>query len=239
MNRFEIIKIVGAFLMSVLIITVIGQVGNLLVEAEELEENVYTVAGTEEPAAAEEAVAEEAAAEPALEPTGPLEAAAEPGLGSTGPLEAAAEPVLEPTGPLEAAAEPGLGPTGPLEAAAEPGLGPMAPLLAAASVESGKKLARKCALCHTFKKGGPHKIGPNLWDVVGADKARWENFSYSAALASVGGSWGYEELNSFVAKPGAYIPGTRMTFNGLKKLEDRADLIAYLRTFSDSPRPLP
>ncbi len=197
MNRFEIIKIVGAFLMSVLIITVIGQVGNLLVEAEELEENVYTVAGTEEPAAAEEAAAEEAAAEPAL------------------------------------------GPTGPLEAAAEPGLGPMAPLLAAASVESGKKLARKCALCHTFKKGGPHKIGPNLWDVVGADKARWENFSYSAALASVGGSWGYEELNSFVAKPGTYIPGTRMTFNGLKKLEDRADLIAYLRTFSDSPRPLP
>lgn len=197
MNRFEIIKIVGAFLMSVLIITVIGQVGNLLVEAEELEENVYTVAGTEEPAAAEEAVAE------------------------------------------EAAAEPGLGPTGPLEAAAEPGLGPMAPLLAAASVGSGKQLARKCALCHTFKKGGPHKIGPNLWDVVGADKARWENFSYSAALASVGGSWGYEELNSFVAKPGTYIPGTRMTFNGLKKLEDRADLIAYLRTFSDSPRPLP
>ena len=183
MNRFEIIKIVGAFLMSVLIITVIGQVGNLLVEAEELEENVYTVAGTEEPAAAEEAVAE--------------------------------------------------------EAAAEPGLGPMAPLLAAASVGSGKQLARKCALCHTFKKGGPHKIGPNLWDVVGADKARWENFSYSAALASVGGSWGYEELNSFVAKPGTYIPGTRMTFNGLKKLEDRADLIAYLRTFSDSPRPLP
>ena len=197
MNRFEIIKIVGAFLMSVLIITVIGQVGNLLVEAEELEENVYTVAGTEEPAAAEEAVAG------------------------------------------EAAAEPGLGPMAPLEAAAEPGLGPMAPLLAAASVGSGKQLARKCALCHTFKKGGPHKIGPNLWDVVGADKARWENFSYSAALASVGGSWGYEELNSFVAKPGTYIPGTRMTFNGLKKLEDRADLIAYLRTFSDSPRPLP
>ena len=197
MNRFEIVKIVGAFLMSVLIITVIGQVGNLLVEAEELEENVYTVAGTEEPAAAEEAAAEEAAAEPVLEPTGPL------------------------------------------EVAAELGLEPIAPLLTAASVESGKKLARKCALCHTFKKGGPHKIGPNLWDIVGADKARWENFSYSAALASVGGSWGYEELNSFVAKPKAYIPGTKMTFNGLKKPEDRADLIAYLRTLSDSPRPLP
>ena len=211
MNRFEIIKIVGAFLMSVLIITVIGQVGNLLVEAEELEENVYTVAGTEEPAAAEEAVAE----------------------------ETAAEPVLGPTGPLEAAAEPALGPTELLEAAAEPGLGPMAPLLAAASVESGKKLARKCALCHTFKKGGPHKIGPNLWDIVGADKARWENFSYSAALASVGGSWGYEELNAWIAKPKAYIPGTKMTFNGLKELEDRANLIAYLRTLSDSPRPLP
>jgi len=197
MNSFEIVKIVGAFLMSVLIITVIGQVGNLLVEAEELEENVYTVAGTEEPAAAGEAAAEEAAAEPVLEPTRPL------------------------------------------EVAAELGLGPMAPLLAAASVESGKKLARKCGLCHTFKKGDPHKIGPNLWDIVGTDKARWENFSYSAALASVGGSWGYEELNSFVAKPGAYIPGTRMTFNGLKELEDRADLIAYLRTLSDSPRPLP
>lgn len=192
MNRFEITKIVGAFLMSVLIITVIGQVGNLLVEAEELEKNVYTVAGTEEPAVAE---------------------------------EAAAEPVLEPTGPLEVAAE--------------PGLGPIAPLLAAASVEPGKKLAKKCALCHTFKKSGPRKIGPNLWDIVGADKARWENFSYSAALAGVGGSWGYEELNAFVANPKAYIPGTKMTFNGLKELEDRADLIAYLRTLSDSPRPLP
>ncbi len=206
MNRFEIIKIVGAFLMSVLIITVIGQVGNLLVEAEELEENVYTVAGTEEPAAAE---------------------------------EAAAEPALEPTGPLEIAAEPVLEPTGPLEVAAEPGLEPMASLLAAASVESGKKLAKKCALCHTFKKGGPHKIGPNLWDIVGADKARWENFSYSTALAGVGGSWWYEELNAWVAKPRAYIPGTKMTFNGPKKPEDRADLIAYLRTLSDSPRPLP
>ena len=192
MNRFEIIKIVGAFLMSVLIITVIGQVGNLLVEAEELEKNVYTVAGTEEPAVAE-----------------------------------------------EAAAEPGLGPTGPLEVAAEPGLGPIAPLLAAASVEPGKKLAKKCALCHTFKKDGPRKIGPNLWDIVGADKARWENFSYSAALAGVGGSWGYEELDAFVANPKAYIPGTKMTFNGLKEPEDRADLIAYLRTLSDSPRPLP
>ncbi|MFQ5938549.1 MAG: c-type cytochrome [Alphaproteobacteria bacterium] len=192
MDRFEIIKIVGAFLMSVLIITVIAQVGNLLVEAEELEENVYPVAGTEEPAAAG-----------------------------------------------EVAAEPGLEPTGPLEVAAELGLEPIAPLLTAASVESGKKLARKCAVCHTFKKGGPNKIGPNLWDIVGADKARWGNFSYSAALAGVGGSWGYEELNAFVAKPKAYIPGTKMIFNGFKEPEDRADLIAYLRTLSDSPRPLP
>ena len=184
MNSFEINKIVGVFLMSVLIITVIGQVGNLLVEAEELEESVYTVAGTEEPAVTEEPAAAE---------------------------EVAAEPVLE----------------------------PIAPLLTAASVESGKKLARKCALCHTLKKGGLHKIGPNLWDIVGADKARWENFSYSAAVAGVGGSWGYEELNAWVAKPGAYIPGTKMTFNGLKEPEDRADLIAYLRTLSDSPRPLP
>ncbi len=198
MNRFEIIKVAGAFLMSVLIITVIGQVGNLLVEAEEFEESVYTVAGREEPAVTEEPAAAE---------------------------EVAAEPVLEPAGPLEVAAE--------------PGLEPIAPLLAAASVESGKKLARKCGLCHTFKKGGPHKIGPNLWDIVGADKARWENFSYSAAVAGVGGSWWYEELNAWVAKPGAYIPGTKMTFNGLKELEDRADLIAYLRTLSDSPRPLP
>jgi cytochrome c len=198
--------------MSVLIIAVIGQVGNLLVEAEELEENVYTVAGTEEPAVTEEPAAAE---------------------------EAAAEPALEPTGPLEAAAEPGLEPTAPLEVAAELGLEPIAPLLAAASVESGKNLARKCALCHTFKKGGPRKIGPNLWDIVGADKARWENFSYSAALAGVGGSWGYEDLNAFVAKPKAYLPGTKMTFAGLKKPADRADLIAYLRTFSDSPRPLP
>ena len=197
MNRFEIIKIVGAFLMSVLIITVIGQVGNLLVEAEELEENVYTVAGTEEPAAAEEAVAG------------------------------------------EAAAEPGLGPMAPLEAAAEPGLGPMAPPLAPARVGSGEQLAPTCPPFHPFQAARPPTYAPNPAPGRGPPTPRRENCSYSAALASVGGSWGYEELNSFVAKPGTYIPGTRMTFNGLKKLEDRADLIAYLRTFSDSPRPLP
>jgi len=118
-------------------------------------------------------------------------------------------------------------------------LDPIGPLLAAANVEAGKKQANKCAACHTFDKGGKAKLGPPLWDIVNRKKAASDDFKYSPALAKKDGDWNYESLNIFIVKPRSYVPGTKMVFAGIRKPSDRANLIAYLRTLSDQPKPLP
>jgi cytochrome c len=100
-------------------------------------------------------------------------------------------------------------------------------------------VAKKCAACHNFEDGAPNKIGPNLWGVVGRDIAALPDFSYSSALSEKEGDWSYEALSEFVASPKGWAPGTKMTFAGLKKPQDRADLILYLRSLSGSPEPLP
>lgn len=125
------------------------------------------------------------------------------------------------------------------KAAAPTGPAPIAPLLAAASPENGQKVAKACAACHSFDKGGANKVGPNLYGTVGAPKGHIQGFSYSDALVKTGGSWTYDELNKFLYDPKGYAPGTKMTFAGLKKDEDRAAVIAYLRSLADSPQPLP
>lgn len=112
-------------------------------------------------------------------------------------------------------------------------------LLKAADPAAGEKIAGKCKACHDLSKGGPNKIGPNLWDIVGNKQAHLDNFSYSDAVKGLGGQWTYENLDKFLTKPKDYAPGTKMTFPGLPKPEDRAALLAYLRTLSDSPKPLP
>ncbi len=112
-------------------------------------------------------------------------------------------------------------------------------LLASADAGDGKKVFRKCKACHTADKGGAHKVGPNLWDVVGRAKAGAQGFGYSGALAGLGGAWSFADLDAFLAKPKAFAPGTKMTFNGIKKAADRAAVIQYLRSLSDSPKPLP
>lgn len=117
--------------------------------------------------------------------------------------------------------------------------GGVAALVAAADPANGEKLAKRCAACHSFDKGGANKVGPNLWDIVGADQAHSPDFKYSDALASLGGTWTYENLDAYVESPKDYAPGNKMAFAGLKKPEDRADLIAWLRTLSDDPQPLP
>jgi cytochrome c len=116
---------------------------------------------------------------------------------------------------------------------------PIAVRLAAADVERGKAAAKKCASCHTFEKGGKNGVGPNLWGVVAAKKGHAEGFAYSQALLGTGGEWTYEALDAFLTNPKAYAPGTKMSFAGIARPEERADLIAYLRTLADRPAPLP
>jgi len=98
---------------------------------------------------------------------------------------------------------------------------------------------KKCKACHTADQGGPNRVGPNLWNVVGGPKAHAEDFSYSDAITGLGGEWTYADLDAYLTKPKDFAPGTKMTFAGLKKPKDRAAVISYLRTLSDSPKPLP
>ena len=126
--------------------------------------------------------------------------------------------------------------SGPVEEEPEVDLGT---LLANASAEAGERIARRCVSCHTFERGGANGTGPNLWGVVGADKATHAGFNYSATLTSMEGNWTYENLDGFIENPRGYAPGTNMSFAGLRSEEDRADLLAYLQTLSDNPVPFP
>ncbi len=115
-------------------------------------------------------------------------------------------------------------------------------IMAAASVEAGKKVFNKCAVCHVPDKGGQHKVGPNLWGIVNADVARHADFKYSDAMKSRGQSgkiWTYEELYRYLYAPKAYVPGNKMAFAGVKDDAERSNLIAYLRSLADSLAPLP
>ena len=131
-----------------------------------------------------------------------------------------------------AGAEPG-GATAPPEA-------DLGTLLAAATPAEGEKVFNKCKACHTIEQGGPNKVGPNLWNVVGGPKAHMQGFAYSDALAGLHGqSWSYENLNAFLTNPKSYVPGTKMTFAGLSDAKDRAAVIRYLAANTQSPPPLP
>jgi cytochrome c len=122
---------------------------------------------------------------------------------------------------------------------AEPEMSVLA-LLADADPAAGEGVAKKCAACHSFDKGGAHKTGPNLWGTAGRAIASAEGFGYSDALTGMSDqSWGFEELDAFLAKPKEFAPGTKMSFSGIKKMGQRADLIAYMRLQSDSPMEMP
>ncbi len=184
MNAYEINKFAGAGLTALLVTTVIGFAGNIIIHPKKLDKPVYIVEGVEAPAA-----------------------------GAT----AAAPAVLV----------------------------PVSPMLASANVEAGKAVFKQCAACHTPDKGGRNTVGPNLFDVVGNKKAHTAGFAYSNPMKAASekggeeGGWSYEQLNAFLANPKAVVPGTKMTFAGLRKPEDRANIIAYLRTLADAPKPLP
>jgi cytochrome c len=196
---------------------------------------------------AEGAAAQEQAGEKGAEAA---EAAPEQANASVakGAQEAAeADAAAEPAAQVEAGGEKAAGAgqqTAALKHAEPEGAAPVAaqnvlgPLLAQADLDAGAKDARKCAVCHSFDEGGPAKIGPPLWDVVGRKIASVEGFSYSDALAQKEGAWDYQKLDSFLAQPREWAPGTKMAFAGLKKPEERADVILYLRSLSNDPAPL-
>jgi cytochrome c len=144
---------------------------------------------------------------------------------------ATAAPVKTATAPAAKAVAPA--------AKAVAAIAPVAPLLAAANIENGKAKFRLCVACHTPAEGGKNLVGPNLWNIVNRARGAADGFSYSPGMKAKGGAWSYEDLNSFLANPKQFLPQTKMAFAGLPKPEDRADVIAYLRTLSPSPAPLP
>ncbi|MBZ9659935.1 cytochrome c family protein [Mesorhizobium sp. ESP-6-4] len=150
-----------------------------------------------------------------------------------------ASPTPEKPGFAIEAQEPAEG--GPAAPAAE--AKPIADLLATANAEAGAAIFKKCQACHSGEKGGPNKVGPDLWDIVDRPVAEHEGFAYSAGMKdfSKGGQehWTYDNLNHFITSPKKFVKGTAMGFAGLPKDEDRANVIAYLRTLSDNPKPLP
>lgn len=164
-----------------------------------------------------------------------------PGPGSGSPE---ADVVAEDSATLEvavtASATDTAAPSSQEPAAAEPASDePTLPiLLNATSADEGRKSAKVCRSCHTFDQGGPNRLGPNLWGIVGAKIGGKEGFRYSKVLAGMEGEWGYAELFDFLADPRAFAPGTKMT-QKVKKPEARAKVIVYLRSLSDNPLALP
>jgi cytochrome c len=117
---------------------------------------------------------------------------------------------------------------------------PLGELLAKADPAKGQEAIKPCQACHDFTKGGPNKIGPNLWDVVDRPVASHAGFEYSPSLKDLAkDKWTFELLNQFVDNPKSLAPKTKMVFSGIKRDTQRADVLAYLRTLSDSPKPFP
>jgi cytochrome c len=134
--------------------------------------------------------------------------------------------------------------TVPRSEEAAPSLAPAPPvdlgtLLAAADPAKGQQTAQVCTSCHTFDQGGQDRMGPGLWGVVGRGVATHPGFKYSGAFAAQTGNWTYERLDHYLTNPAKDIPGNRMGFAGLRRPQDRANVIAYLSTLSASPIPFP
>jgi cytochrome c len=127
---------------------------------------------------------------------------------------------------------------GQKQAAAEPQI-PLENLLNEASAEKGASVARQCVACHEFAKGGPNKVGPGLYGIVNNDAGQHTGFNYSNAMKNKKGKWTLEALDKYLENPSKIVPGTSMTFLGIRRATDRAAVIVYLNTLSDSPAPLP
>jgi cytochrome c len=153
-----------------------------------------------------------------------------PGGGPAAAATPAASSAAQPESPTPAPSQ--------AEAALEPPAS-LPELLAKADPAKGETDVKVCKTCHAFEKGAPARIGPPLWGVLGRPKGSISGFSYSDGLKAKGGDWSYEDINTFITKPSAFVPGTKMTFPGESSAVKRADILAYLRSLSDSPAPLP
>lgn len=124
--------------------------------------------------------------------------------------------------------------------AAAPASEPLPVLLAKADIEKGMGTAKACLACHAFEKGGANKVGPHLWDIVGRKMGSAEGFAYSEGFKAMGDKpWDFDSLNTWLKAPKEFIKGTKMAFAGITKDQDRANVLAYLDSLSDSPKPLP
>jgi cytochrome c len=154
-------------------------------------------------------------------------------------------PIPPPAPPKAAAATPAATPAAPSGQAAAPAATPapqtpdFAAAIPAADVAAGKATSQQCEQCHDLSKGGPNKIGPNLWGVVDRPRATHPGFSYSSAMSASHDPWSYDNLFVYLESPQTMVPGTKMSFAGIKSTQQRINLIAYLRTLADSPAPLP
>jgi cytochrome c len=157
------------------------------------------------------------------------------------PLPTAAEIAAEAPKQAAAAAPAAAGAAAPAAAGAAPAGPDFGMLVAKADASKGSTTVHGiCAACHTLNKGGPTLVGPNLWDVVGRKQASEPGFAYSDPFkAKMKGTWTYDELNTWLTAPMKEVPGTHMAFAGLSSEQQRADVVAYLRTLADTPAPLP
>jgi cytochrome c len=112
-------------------------------------------------------------------------------------------------------------------------------LLAMGDLGHGEKVFKKCTACHQIASGGKNMIGPNLWSVIGRTAGSVSDYKYSKAMVAYGKEWTFEEMNSYLIKPQAYVKGTKMAFAGLRKEKDRASVILFMNSKSSSPKPLP
>jgi cytochrome c len=189
-----------------------------------------------QPAAEQQAAQAPAQAE---QPAAPADATAPAAEQQVAQTEVPAEPAAPAAEPAAAEQPTAAAPAAPAAGGAASGF---AALVAAADVKKGQTISKRCAACHAFEKGGANKIGPVLWDVVNRPIASVPDFEYSEAMKafSEGGQklWTVDELSAYLENPKGHIPGNKMAFPGLKKEDDRANLIGYLHTLSDNPAPL-